>query len=66
MVLVQYIYKQAFEHNKGGYAATVAVALFVIVIAFSVLQFQALRAGRAMTALRPAARCGAACVDRRC
>ncbi|MCR4281480.1 MAG: sugar ABC transporter permease, partial [Bauldia sp.] len=44
MVLVQYIYEQAFVHNKGGFAATVAVALFVIIIAFSVLQFQALRA----------------------
>jgi multiple sugar transport system permease protein len=44
MVLVQYIFDQAFVHNKGGYAATVAVALFVIVIVFSVLQFQALRA----------------------
>jgi multiple sugar transport system permease protein len=44
MVLVQYIFEQAFVHNKGGYAATIAVALFVIVIVFSVLQFQALRA----------------------
>ena len=44
MVLVQYIFEQAFVHNKGGYAATIAVALFVIVVAFSVLQFQALRA----------------------
>ena len=44
MVLVQYIFEQAFVHNKGGYAATVAVALFVIVIIFSVLQFQVLRA----------------------
>ena len=44
MVLVQYIFDQAFVHNKGGYAATIAVAMFVIVIAFSVLQFQALRA----------------------
>jgi multiple sugar transport system permease protein len=44
MVLVQYIYEQAFVHNKGGYGATVAVALFVIVIIASVLQFQALRA----------------------
>jgi multiple sugar transport system permease protein len=44
MVLVQYIYEQAFVHNKGGYAATIAVALFVIVVVFSVLQFQALRA----------------------
>jgi multiple sugar transport system permease protein len=44
MVLVQYIYEQAFIHNKGGYGATVAVALFVIVVAVSVLQYQALRA----------------------
>lgn len=44
MVLVQYIYEQAFQKNNGGYAATVAVALFVIVVGFSVLQFQALRA----------------------
>ncbi len=44
MVLVQYIYNQAFERNHGGYAATIAVALFVIVIVFSVLQYQVLRA----------------------
>jgi multiple sugar transport system permease protein len=43
MVLVEYIFEQAFVHNKGGYAATIAVALFVIVVSFSVLQFQALR-----------------------
>jgi multiple sugar transport system permease protein len=44
MVLVQYVYEQAFVHNKGGYGATVAVALFLIVVAFSILQFQVLRA----------------------
>lgn len=43
MVLVQYIFEQAFQKNAGGYAATIAVALFVIVICFSVLQFQVLR-----------------------
>lgn len=43
MVLVQYIFEQGFQKNNGGYAATVAVALFVIVVAFSVLQFQATR-----------------------
>lgn len=45
MVMVQYIFEQAFVKNDGGYAATVAVAMFVVVIAFSVLNFQALRAG---------------------
>ena len=44
MVLVQYIFDQAFIHNDGGYAATIAVSLFVIVIAVSLLQYQALRA----------------------
>jgi multiple sugar transport system permease protein len=43
MVLVQHIYETAFQRNEGGYAAAIAVALFVIVAAFSVLQFQLLR-----------------------
>lgn len=43
MVLVQYIFEQAFQKNAGGYAATIAVSLFVIVVAFSILQYQVLR-----------------------
>ena len=43
MVLVQYIYTVAFQQNRGGYAATVAVALFVLVLVVSALQFQLLR-----------------------
>jgi len=43
MVLVQYIFEQAFQKNNGGYSATIALALFVIVLAFSILQFQILR-----------------------
>ena len=43
MVMVQYIYEQAFQKNSGGYAATLAVALFVVVVVFSVLQYQILR-----------------------
>lgn len=43
MVLVQHVYETAFQRNAGGYAATIALALFVIVVAFSVLQFQILR-----------------------
>lgn len=43
MVMVQYIYETAFQRNQGGYAATVAVMLFIIVAIFSVLQFQLLR-----------------------
>lgn len=43
MVLVQYIYTVAFQGNQGGYGATVAVALFALVLIVSVLQFQLLR-----------------------
>jgi multiple sugar transport system permease protein len=43
MVMVQYIYETAFQGQKGGYAAAVAVMLFVIVAGFSILQFQLLR-----------------------
>ena len=47
MTLVQYVFDQAFVHNAGGYGATIAVALFVIVIGFSVFQYQILRIGGA-------------------
>ena len=44
MVMVQYIYKQAFQMNQGGLAAAASVVLFVLIAALSVLQFQLLRA----------------------
>jgi multiple sugar transport system permease protein len=42
-VAVQYIYKQAFTLNHGGYGATVALVLFVIIAAVSTAQLLALR-----------------------
>jgi multiple sugar transport system permease protein len=44
MVMVQYIYKQAFQMNKGGLADAAAVVLFLLIVIVSVLQFQLLRA----------------------
>ena len=44
MVTVQYIYKQAFQMNKGGLAEAAAVVLFLLIVMLSVLQFQLLRA----------------------
>ena len=44
MVMVQYIYKQAFQLNHGGLAAAAAVVLFLLIVVLSVLQFQLLRA----------------------
>lgn len=42
--MVQLIYRSAFQRNHGGYGATVGVVLFVLIVAVSVLQYQALRA----------------------
>ena len=44
IVMVQYIYKQAFQMNKGGQAAAASVVLFLVIVVVSVLQFQLLRA----------------------
>jgi multiple sugar transport system permease protein len=44
MGLVQLIYRNAFQKNMGGYAAAVAVVLFAVIVIFSVLQYQLLRA----------------------
>ena len=44
LTLVQLIYRSAFQKNQGGYAATVALLLFFLIVVISVLQFQALRA----------------------
>lgn len=43
MVLVQYIYTVAFQRNQAGYASTIAVGLFVLVLVVSILQYQLLR-----------------------
>jgi multiple sugar transport system permease protein len=43
LVMVQYIYKQAFQMNKGGLAAAASVVLFLLIVVVSVLQFQLMR-----------------------
>jgi multiple sugar transport system permease protein len=44
IVLVQYLYMMAFQQNRSGYGSAIALGLFVIVLAISVLQYQLLRA----------------------
>ena len=44
MVMVQFIFKEAFQMNKGGLAAAASVVLFVLIVVLSVLQFQLLSA----------------------
>jgi multiple sugar transport system permease protein len=42
-VMVQFIYREAFEQNKGGLASSAALLLFVVIAALSVIQFQVLK-----------------------
>jgi multiple sugar transport system permease protein len=44
IVMVQYIYKQAFQLNHGGRAAAASAVLFLLIVGLSVLQYQLLRA----------------------
>ena len=40
MVLVYYIYNQAFKYSDYGYASTVSVVLFLTVLAVTLIQFR--------------------------
>ncbi|WLR43932.1 sugar ABC transporter permease [Bacillus carboniphilus] len=40
--MVLYLYNQAFKYNNYGYAATIAYALFIITIIFSVITFKSM------------------------
>ena len=43
LVVLQLVYKQGFQLNRGGYASAIAMVLFVIIIIASVLQYQVLK-----------------------
>ena len=43
IVMVQHIFNTAFESDHGGRAAAIAVTLFLIVIAVTIVQFQIMR-----------------------
>jgi len=42
-VVLLYMYREAFNQNRGGYASAVAMALVVIIVAVSVVQSRVLR-----------------------
>jgi len=46
IVVLLYMYRQAFSQNRGGYAAAVAVILVLIITLASLLQFRILRIRR--------------------
>lgn len=45
VVTLLYMYREAFQKFDGGYSATIAMALFVIILVVSFLQYRFLRAG---------------------
>ncbi|MEM7737735.1 MAG: sugar ABC transporter permease [Deinococcota bacterium] len=45
MVTLQYMYREAFQRFDGGYSSTIAMALFIIILVASLLQYRFLRAG---------------------
>jgi multiple sugar transport system permease protein len=47
LVALLYMYRLAFQRFDGGYSATVATALFVIILVASIIQFRFLRTGAA-------------------
>jgi multiple sugar transport system permease protein len=49
LVVLLYMYRQAFQQNRGGYGATIALALVVIITVAAIVQFRVLRASRAAT-----------------
>jgi len=46
MVVLLYMYRQAFLQNRGGYASAVAIMLVVIMLVISALQFRLLQGRR--------------------
>ena len=46
IVMLQYVYREAFQQFRGGYASTVSVTLFVMIFVLSILQFAFLRGNR--------------------
>jgi multiple sugar transport system permease protein len=46
MVVLLYMYRQAFQQNRGGYASAVAIVLVVIMLVISAIQFRVLHGRR--------------------
>lgn len=46
IVMLQYVYREAFQQFRGGYASAVSVTLFVMIFVLSIVQFRFLRGNR--------------------
>jgi multiple sugar transport system permease protein len=47
MVVLLYMYREAFQQNRGGYASAVAIVFVVIMLVISAIQFRLLQGRRA-------------------
>lgn len=47
IVMLQFVYREAFQQFRGGYASAVSIVLFLIIMVVSVAQYRLLRTGRA-------------------
>lgn len=45
LVMLQFVYREAFQQFRGGYASAISIVLFVIIMVVSVAQFYLLRTG---------------------
>lgn len=47
IVVLQYMYREAFTRFDGGYSSAIAMMLFIIILAASIFQYRVLRTGAA-------------------
>lgn len=45
MVMLQFVYREAFQNFRSGYASAISVVLFVIILVASIVQYRLLRVG---------------------
>ncbi len=46
IVMLQYVYREAFQQFRGGYASAISVSLFLMIFVLSIVQFLVLRGNR--------------------
>ncbi|UCH26347.1 MAG: sugar ABC transporter permease [Trueperaceae bacterium] len=47
IVVLQLMYREAFQNNRGGYASAIALVLFIVIMVASIIQYRVLRTGAA-------------------
>ncbi len=45
IVMLQFVYREAFQNFRGGYASAISIILFIVILIASVVQYRLLRVG---------------------